>query len=171
MKKKKNIIKKINANKFKFFFRKGFKHFFRRVQFKFKYFKKLNFYSKSLYKLKNTIKFYKFLNININKNFIKNRFNYFNYISNGLDLKYSNILQDLTEFDYIVSFDKKKSILLKVSQIEIIKYQRFLSFIDNNYFNFKTINIIEVDFLCSSSKLYYSILLNNYKLNYLLLIN
>jgi len=171
MKKKKNIIKKIELNKiYKFKFKKGLKRVFKRISFKYKFFYKVGFFKKSFINLNKLIKNFKYNLLNINKFFIKKRYNYFNYISDGLDLKYNNLYQDLSKLNYINQFNKKKNIILKENNLDLIKYQKFITFLDNNYIytiNFK-LNLL--DFFKATNYMYYCILKNNYKLYLLLLI-
>lgn len=171
MKKKKNIIRKIESSKaFKFRFKKSFKHFFKKTYLKYKFFSKVSFYFRSFYRLNRLVKFFKYNILNINKNFIIKRYSYFNYISNGLDLKYNNVSQDLNNLNYIYQFDKKKSIILNNYNLDIIKYQKFITFLDCNYIFSNNISFNLNDFFESSFILYFSILYNTYKLYYLLLI-
>jgi hypothetical protein len=171
MKKKKNIIKKIESNKaFKFRFKKSFKHFFKKTYLKYKFFYRVGFFYKSFYKLNRLVKSFKYNILNINKNFIIKRSNYFNYISNGLDLKYNNIFQDLSNINYIYQFDKKKSIILNSCNLDIIKYQKFITFLEYNYIYSDKLNFNLSDFFESSFILYFSILYSSYNLCYILLI-
>ena len=58
------------------------------------------------------------------------------FITNGLDLKYDNQIQNLTNSNiYISNFLIKNLIIAKNNNINIVKLQSFLVLIDNNYIN------------------------------------
>ena len=170
MKKKKNIIKKIELNKvFKLFSKKGFKHYFKEARLKDKFFIKVSKYYKSFFKLNILSKYYKYNILNINKNFLIKKSSYFGYISNGLDLKYNENIS-IDNYNYITSFNKKKSIYLSDNHLEIIKYQKFITFLSNNYVLTEKFDLNYNDYFNTSNFLFYSVLANQYNLNYLLLI-
>lgn len=171
MKKNENIIKRINlTKKYKFNNRKSYKHYFKVVNLKYKFFNKVSFYWRSFYYLSRLVKYYKYNILNISRCFIVNRYNYFNYISNGLDLKYNNLYQSLNNLDFIYQFDKKRSIFLKSPDLSVLKYQKFISFLDDNYIYNDYFDINSYDLFNSPYYLYCIILYNTYILCFLLLI-
>lgn len=142
MKKKKNIIKQINfKNKIVFFYKKSLKHIINRYYLKNRFFFRRTFILNKTYHLK---KLYKYTKNNINyiyNNFIINKLNFFNYFTNNLDLKYANNHLNILGVNFIKDFKKKNHILLNYTDIELIKYQKFIHMLDNNYI-YTTINNI-----------------------------
>lgn len=172
MKKKKNIIKKIDLNKnFKISYKKELKHYFKESRFKNKFFFKIAFNLKSISMLNKLVKLNRYNILNINKNLIIKRFSYFNYITNSLDLKYNNLCLNLNNFQYIYDFNKKKTVYLNIYSEDLLKYQKFISFIDNNCINYTDLNFDNKDIFNTTNNIYYSFIKNNYILSYLLLLN
>lgn len=172
MKKKKNIIKKTELNKiYKLSFKKGFKHYFKKSRLKNKFFFKISCYMNSFYKINKLAKYVRKNILEINKNFIIKRYSYFNYITNGLDLKYDeHTCQDLSNLNYINQLNNKRNILIKISDLDILKFQKFITYLDQVCINIENLNQDINDYFDSTNNIYYSFLKNNYKLSYLLLI-
>lgn len=172
MKKKKNIIKKIKSiNTFKFFYKKSNKHFVREFKFKFKKFDKILNNFKSIIKIN---KFYK--KIRLHGYFIKNKFLYnksvyFNYISNGMDLKYDlNLNQNFYNVAYINNFKNIKIFYSKIDNLDIIKLQKYIKFIDQKYIYCENYKFNLDDYFILANMLYYSLIINIYNLNSMLFI-
>lgn len=137
MKAKKNIIKKISQfNSFKLKHRKELKHWIRTKNFKNKNFNVLLNsvkYLKSLYRINkyckhNIIKTSLIFNINNNI--------YFNYITNGLNLKYDDQLVQFSDKNtFIINFKLKKIIYSKDSSLNINSLQKLYTVYDNKYIN------------------------------------
>lgn len=137
MKAKKNIIKKISQfNSFKLKHKKELKHWIRAKNFKNKNFNILLIgakYLKSLYEInkhykKNIIK--TSLIFNLNKNI------YFNYITDGLNLKYDDqIVQFSDKNNFIINFNLKKIIYSKDNSISISNLQKLCTIYDNKFIN------------------------------------
>lgn len=171
MKKKKNIIKKIELNKiYKLSYKKEFKHYLKESRFKNKFFFKIAYNIKSIIKLTKLVKLTRFYVLNICNKFLVNKSNYFNYTTNNLDLKYNNVTQNVNEFKYIYDFCTKKSIILNNQNIDLIKYQKFITFIDNNYIYSENLNFNYKDIFNSTNNIILSFIKENYNLNYLLLL-
>lgn len=167
MKKKKNIIKKIKSiNIFKFFYKKSNKHFVREFKFKFKKFDKILDNFKFIIKIN---KFYKKTRLHsyyIKNKFLYNKSVYFNYISNGLDLKYDlNLNQNFYNISYINNFKNIKILYSKIDNLEIIKLQKYLKFIDQKYVCCEIYKFDLYDYFILTNMLYYNLILNIYVIN------
>jgi len=137
MKARKNIIKKISQfNNFKLKHKKELKHWIRAKNFKNKNFSILlnsARYLKSLYEINkcckhNIIK--TLLNFNINNNI------YFNYITNGLNLKYDDqLVQFSDKNNYIINFKLKKTIYTKNNLLVANSLQKLCIIYDNKFVN------------------------------------
>lgn len=171
MKKRKNIIKKIELNKiYKISYKKEFKHYFKESRFKNKFFFKIAYNIKSISKLTKLAKLTRFYILNIHKNFLINKSNYFNYITNNLGLKYNNLSQNICETKYIYDFYKKKSLILSNQNIELIKYQKFITFIENNVIFSENLNFNYKDFFDVTHNISFSFIKEHYNLCYLLIL-
>ena len=118
MKEKKNIIKKIlpyNTDKsIKLNYKKEVKYIFKRRNFKNKNFNFLLIIYYSLKKILKIIKYNKYNSYKTKNNLLINKYIYFNYITNGLDLKYnSQLKQNLYDNVYISNYLIKKSLISK----------------------------------------------------------
>lgn len=138
MKGKKNIIKKISLTNKNYLikFKREFKFLIKKKNFKFKKFKIL---LKIYYSIKNLINFYKIIKLNnfkIKSTLLINNNYYFNYITNGLDLKYDNTFQNFELNTLSIKNYKNKNLIISNNnQLDIIKFQKFLFIIDNKYVN------------------------------------
>ena len=167
MKRRKNIVKKIElTKKFKLSYKKEFKHYLKEPRLKFKFFYKILFFMKSFYRINNLYKFFKYNSLNINNGLLIKRYSYFNYITNGLDLKYNNIQQDVFNLNFLNSFNNKKLIFLNNYDGDIIKFQKFITIIDNNCIFADVNTCVLSDLFESSIFIYYSLLLSTYQLSY-----
>jgi hypothetical protein len=176
MKEKKNIIKKIsqfNSDKIiKLNYKKEIKFIFKKKNFKNKRFNQLLLV---YYSIKNILKLIRYNKYNIYKtknNLLINKFVYFNFITNGLDLKYdSQLKQDLYNNVYISNYLIKKTLISKSDNLDIIKLHKFFNLIENKYTNnfnsedsyldyFNFINLIYFNFLYNIYNMYKFILIN-----------
>lgn len=136
MKEKKNIIKKKSLSNKKFFinYRREIKYLLKKKNFKFKKFNNLLIV---FYSLKKILNLYKQIKLNIYKtknSLLLKKYIYFNFITNGLDLKYDNQIQNLTDNNIFISnFLIKNTIIAKNNNINIVKLQNFLILIDNKF--------------------------------------
>lgn len=136
MKEKKNIIKRKSLSNKNFFinYKREIKYLLKKKNFKFKKFNNLLIV---FYSLKKILNVYKQIKLNIYKtknNLLLKKYVYFNFITNGLDLKYDNQIQNLTNNNiYVSNFLIKNTIIMKNNNIDIIKLQNFLTLIDNNF--------------------------------------
>ncbi len=136
MKEKKNIIKKKLLSNKKFFinYKREIKYLLKKKNFKFKKFNNLLII---FYSLKKILNLYKQIKLNIYKtknNLLLKKYIYFNFITNGLDLKYDNQFQNLTDNNiYISNFLIKNTIIIKNNNANIVKLQNFLILIDNKF--------------------------------------
>lgn len=170
MKAKKNIIKKISQfNSFKLKHRKELKHWIRTKNFKNKNFNiLLNSvkYLGPLYKINkyckhNIVKTSIFFNINNNI--------YFNYITNGLNLKYDDqLVQFSDKNNFIINFKLKKTVYTKNNSLNVNSLQKLCTIYDNKYVNsnkflFDFYDIFNVNTLIFSSLIneIYSVLIKN----------
>lgn len=177
MKAKKNIIKKISLtnNNYLIKFKREFKFLLKKKNYKFKKFKLL---LKVYYSIKNLIKFYKIIKLNFYKIKLKlliKKTSYFNFITNGLDLKYENNYQEfnIKNLD-IKNFNNKNLIISKINNLNIVKLQQFLTIIDNHYiYELNEDFLLDIFFI--SHILFFNIFIEIYKnlinLNLLKLIN
>nr|NP_149371.1 ymf74 [Tetrahymena thermophila]AAK77568.1 ymf74 [Tetrahymena thermophila] len=117
-------------------FKREFKFLIKKKNFKFKKFKIL---LKIYYSIKNLINFYKIIKLNnfkIKSTLLINNNYYFNYITNGLDLKYDNTFQNFELNTLSIKNYKNKNLIISNNnQLDIIKFQKFLFIIDNKYVN------------------------------------
>ena len=136
MKEKKNIIKRKSLSNKKFFinYKREIKYLLKKKNFKFKKFNNLLII---FYSLKKILNVYKQIKLNIYRtknNLLLKKYVYFNFITNGLDLKYDNQIQNLTNNNiYISNFLIKNTIIMKNNNIDIVKLQKFLTLISNNF--------------------------------------
>lgn len=152
MKAKKNIIKKISQfNSFKLKHKKELKHWIRSKNFKNKNFNiLLNSikYFKSLYVINKHCK-YNIIKISLAFNLNKNI--YFNYITDGLNLKYDEqLIQFSDKNNYIINFNLKKIIYSKDSSLNINYLQKLCTiydskFISNNKITFNSYDIFNIN--------------------------
>lgn len=135
---KKNIIKKtsLSNNKFRLDYKREVKYLFKRRSFKYKKGSKLIMY---FYLCKNILKTHKYIKYNLYKTknsllIYKNI--YFNCITNGLDLKYENLYQELYSNEiYLSNYIQKNTIYSSSNNLNIVKLQKFITIIDNYFIN------------------------------------
>lgn len=169
MKEKKNIIKKIlpyNADKsIKLNYKKEVKYIFKRRNFKNKNF---NFLLIIYYSLKKILKIIKYNKYNLYKtknNLLIDKHIYFNYITNGLDLKYnSQLKQNLYNNVYISNYLIKKSLISKSNNLDIMKLHKFLNIIDGKYVNNTDIVDSYLDYFNYINLIYFNYILNFYNI-------
>ena len=171
MKKKKNIIKKINLSKnYKFIYFKQYKHYYKEFRLKNKFFFKVLNNINSIKKIINIVKLKNYLNLKINNLFLNKLNSYFNYLTNDLNLKYNNKFIDLTQIRYISDLHSKKNIIININtNIDIINYQNYLFYLNNKYVSDTNI-IVKKNDLFFFNKIFFYQLYNIYKLNLLLLL-
>lgn len=165
MKAKKNIIKKISLTNKNYLikFKREFKFLIKKKNFKFKKFKIL---LKIFYSIKNLIKFYKIIKFNFYKIklnlFIKNNY-YFNFITNGLDLKYENTYQNFNiNCLNIKNYKNKNLILTNSDDLNILKFQQFLTIVNNKYIYANNEDFL-IDIFFLNIYLFYNLILEFYK--------
>lgn len=165
---KKNIIKKISQfNSFKLKHKKELKHWIRTKNFKNKNFNiLLNSvkYFKSLYKINNYCK-HNIIRIllifNLNNNV------YFNYITNGLNLKYDDQQVQFSEKNnFIINFKLKKIIYAKNNSLNINSLQKLCTiydakFVNNDNLVFNSNDIFNINIFFSIINEIYYILIKN----------
>lgn len=160
MKAKKNIIKKISQfNNFKLKHKKELKHWIRSKNFK----------NKNFNILLNSIKYFKSLYI-INKyckyNIIKtilvfnlNKNIYFNYITDGLNLKYDEqLVQFSDKNNYIINFNFKKIIYSKDNSLNVNYLQKLYTIYDNKFINNNKIIFNNYDIFNVNMFIFFSII-------------
>ncbi len=178
MKAKKNIIKKISHSnkKININFKRELKYVLKKKNFKFKKFNNLLIVFYSLKKILKISKEFKHNLYKTKNNLLINKTIYFNFITNGLDLKFENQYQNLyIKETYINNYLLKNSLISKNNDLNIIKLQKFITIIDNKYIenDFK-INYNLNDYLNIVNILFFKIIFEfyiNIKLNFLLKIN
>ena len=159
MKKRKNIICKINLSKsLNLNYRKTLKHILKRVYLKNKFY--LNLFS---YKNQNFFinKFYKNIKFNINQINSSCFFNYayqFKFYNYNKKNKFLQTLNTNSEnnIDY---FKKLNSIYIYKNNKTEIYCQIYVNLLESNLVNYSNFNTILSDHLCLNSKLFYSFLL------------
>jgi len=137
MKAKKNIIKKISQfNSFKIKHKKELKHWIKTKNFKYKNFNIIINNIKSLKLLYRINKYYKHNIIKTLFLFGLNKNIYFNYITNGLNLKYDDQLIQFSEKNnFIINFELKKVIYTKYELTSLNNLQKLCTIYDNKFIN------------------------------------
>jgi len=135
MKAKKNIIKKISQfNSFNLKHRKELKHWIRAKNFKYKNFNIILSSSKNLKLVYKINKYYKYSIVKILSLLRINKNIYFNYITNGLNLKYDDQLVQFSEKNnFIINFDLKKTIYANYELININSIQKLCVIYDGKF--------------------------------------
>nr|YP_740723.1 Ymf74 [Tetrahymena malaccensis]ABI51632.1 Ymf74 [Tetrahymena malaccensis] len=144
-------------------FKREFKFLIKKKNFKFKKFKLL---LKIYYSIKNLIKYYKIIKLNnsmIKSKLLIKTYSYFNFLTNGLDLKYENLYQDFNTNNLIFKHYKIKNLIITdKNNLSIIKFQQFLNIIDNKYINeFNEDSLLDIFYI--NLFLYYNLILEFYK--------
>lgn len=164
MKGKKNIIKKIShSNPYVFLFRREIKRCFKKKQYKLK---KYNIILKNIKYFRYTVKilnYFKLLQLKIkNLNLIKKNI-YLNYITDGLNLKYDDLLVQIIERKKCVNNFQIINIVYSKNDLNIVKLHKFLTLFDKKYYIFNTESLNLNDYYFSTSIIFYSQILEIYK--------
>lgn len=173
MKKKINIIKKISQpNKIiKIPYKKELRYILKKKNFRNKKFIVL---IKLLYSLKHIYKlsqYFKYNSYKIKKKLLTNSYIYFNYITDGLNLKYDDLLiQKLDNSSIIFSnYLGKKSIVSCIDDLKVVKTQKFIALIDSNYIAYN-ISCNSTDYFIVANNLIFCYLYEIYKNNIITLL-
>lgn len=156
MKKKKNIIKKIQLKEKKFLFNHKWEHkyFFLKKKFRNKFLKNYLHFYKCIHNLFNMFKYFKFKNYFFKDFFQINKYFYVNTKNNNINLRYNNILQNFKNnnikyYNYICG-----NILLSNQIINIQLVYKYLIISDN---------FVNITYFCTKQIYYYNYI-NDYKI-------
>ena len=158
-----------NENKYSLCYKREFKFMFKKKNFKFKYFKTLiqafylfKFFNKSSRYIKNNV-------LKVKSKFLIKKYIYFNYITDGIDIKYSDQIQQNLDNKYVFvkNFLKKNIIYSRVDRLNILKLQQIIILFNNKY-TINNLNYIysqENDYFLIINLIYIFILISFNNLN------
>ncbi len=171
MKGKKNIIKKIShSNPYTFLFRREIKRCFKKKQYKLK---KYSIILKNIKYFKYTVKilnYFKFLQLKI-KNLVLIKKNiYLNYITDGLNLKYDDLLVQIIERKKCVNNFQIINTVYSKNDLNTVKLHKFLTIFDKKYYIFAIESLNFNDYYLSTFIIFCSQILEIYKYLYVCII-
>lgn len=172
-----NIIKKTlqSENKFNFEYRREFKFNFKKRGLKFRRFGLLSISHLSMRFILKFNRCIKHNYLRIKEKLLLNKYIYFNYITNGLNLKYDELkIQNLNDKNILIlNYNVKNSFIVCNGSTDIIKTQKFLYFIENCFIGVGCgyIDSNPLDYFNINLILFYKILIEFYSISYINLIN
>lgn len=176
MKERKNIIKRIsqfNSDKIiKLNYKKEIKYIFKKKNFKNKKFNQLLLVYYSIKKILKLIRYNKYNIYKTKNNLLINKSIYFNFITNGLDLKYNlQLKQNLYDNVYISNYLIKKTLISKSNNLDIIKLHKFFSLIEDKYINNFKFETPYLDYFNFINLIYFNFIYNIYNIYKFILIS
>lgn len=130
---------------------------------------------KLLYSLKCTYRlsqYFKYNSYKVKQNLIIHSHIYFNYITDGLNLKYDDLLiQNLNNKSInLNNYLGKKIIVSSSDDLKIVKMHKFVSLVDSQYI-VHTLNYSNLDYLALANDLIFCYLYEIYKNNIIILLS